>query len=144
MAATFFYLGYSPVAPGTAASLTGGILYLLLSPYPYLCIIFFVVIVILGFSLSGTMERYANIQDPSCVVIDEVAGSFIAFFMLPLHLPVMVSAFFLFRAFDMFKIFPVNYAEKIGGSWGIMLDDIVAGIYANLVMQAAVRLSGLG
>ncbi len=82
-------------------------------------------------------------KDPPCIVIDEVAGSLIAFFMLPMNWPVFWSTFFVFRAFDMFKIYPANILEKRSGSVGIMMDDIVAGIYTNLIMQIAIRLAGV-
>jgi len=73
-------------------------------------------------------------------VIDEVAGVMIAFFLLPQTWAVMWTAFFVFRAFDMFKIYPGNKLEGVKGSGGIMLDDIMAGIYTNIVMHVALRL----
>jgi len=76
-------------------------------------------------------------------VIDEVAGVMLAFFLLPLTPAVAVTTFFLFRAFDMFKIYPVNKFEEIEGSAGVMLDDLFAGLYTNITMQIAVRWAGL-
>jgi len=80
-------------------------------------------------------------KDPSCVVIDEVSGIMIAFFMLPMVWPVSIITFFLFRAFDMFKIYPVNKFEEMKGGTGIMMDDIIAGLYTNITMQIAIRLA---
>ena len=140
---TFFYIGYLPFAPGSAASIIGGFLYLCLSQYPVLYVFLFVLITIAGFMLSGQMEEAENFKDPSCVVIDEVSGVMIAFYGMPITPAVLVTAFFLFRAFDMFKIYPANKFENITGGAGIMLDDIMAGIYTNFVMHAAIRLAGL-
>ena len=68
-------------------------------------------------------------------MIDEVAGMMVAFFLLPVKWPVIITAFFLFRAFDMFKIYPVNKFEGIEGGAGVMMDDLIAGLYTNIVMQ---------
>ena len=95
----------------------------------------------IGFITSDIVEKVVGKKDPSCVVIDEVSGMMIALFMLPWTPAVVVTTFFLFRAFDMFKIYPMNKLEALGGGKGIMLDDIFAGIYANLTMQIALYLS---
>ena len=141
--ATFFYVGYLPMAPGSMASAAGVLIVLILSSSHELYMAAFVAITILGFVVSGRMEEIAREKDPGCVVIDEVAGILLAFYALPLTWPVIITAFFLFRAFDMFKIYPVNKLEKMPGSVGIMMDDLVAGVYTNLVMQIAVRLADL-
>ena len=135
--ATFFYAGYLPLAPGSMASLAGAGICILLRSSFNLYLLLFVIISAIGFAVSGKMEKMQNDKDPSCVVIDEVAGSFIAFFMLPATWPVFITAYFLFRAFDMFKIFPANKFESFGGSLGIMSDDLVAGLYTNLIMNMA-------
>jgi phosphatidylglycerophosphatase A len=137
--ATFFYIGDIPVAPGTVASAAGALISIAFihDPVAYLGVL--IVILFLGFFASGKMEKIAQEHDPSCVVIDEVAGAMITFFLLPLTAPVFVTAFFLFRAFDMFKIFPANRLENLKGGMGIMADDIMAGIYANLLMQIVIR-----
>ncbi len=97
-------------------------------------------ITIAGFIVSGTMEKLEGKKDPSCVVIDEVSGMLFALIGLPATAPIIITAYFLFRAFDMFKIYPANLLESKKGSFGIMADDIVAGIYTNLVMHAALFL----
>jgi len=141
--AAFFYLGYFPVAPGTLASLLGMGLSLLLGKSPAWYVGVALVVLLLGFGTAGKMEKIAGEKDPSCVVIDEVAGSLVAFFLLPQTAPVLVTTFFLFRAFDMFKIYPINRCEAFPGSVGIMTDDLVAGFYTNITMQMAIRLAGL-
>ena len=140
---TFFYIGYFPLAPGSAASLAGVVICYALQSHAALNIMVWAIVTVLGFAFARQMEKMAGKKDPSCVVIDEVSGMMIALFMLPFTWPVVISAFFLFRAFDMFKITPANKMESLPGAAGIMLDDIVAGIYTNIVMQIAIRLTGI-
>ena len=143
LCATFFYAGYLPFAPGTMASVAGFLLYIFLCRHMTLCALAFLFIVLVGFLTSGKIERLLNEKDPSCVVIDEVSGAMIAIFMLPLTPSVIVTAFFLFRAFDMFKIYPIDKLEDLKGATGIMMDDIIAGVYTNVTMQVALQLKGL-
>ena len=89
------------------------------------------------------MEALLGQTDPGCIVIDEVAGIMLALFLLPMTPVVIIVTFFLFRAFDMFKIYPVNKFEQLEGSTGVMMDDIIAGIYTNIVMQFAIRGAGI-
>ena len=139
---TFFYIGYSPLAPGSAASLAGVVICYALQSHAVLYIMVWAAVTAAGFTFAGHMEKMAGKKDPSCVVIDEVSGMMIALFMLPFKWPVVISAFFLFRAFDMFKIYPANKMESLPGAAGIMMDDIVAGIYTNVVMQVVIKLAG--
>lgn len=141
--ATFFYVGDIPLAPGSAASMVGVLIYMCLYSSLGLYVITVLTITILGFMVCGRVERMFNERDPSFIVIDEVAGVLLAFFMLPLTWPVLLTAFFLFRAFDMFKLYPVNKFEDIQGSAGVMLDDLFAGLYTNLTMHVAMRLAGM-
>lgn len=143
MITTFFYIGNFPVAPGTVASAVATLLALALYPHPFLYFIVFVAVTVLGFIASEPMEKILGIKDPGCVVIDEVSGILISFMFLPLTPSVIWITFFLFRAFDMFKIYPGYKLEQMGGGYGIMMDDIAAGIYTNLVMQIAVRWAGI-
>jgi phosphatidylglycerophosphatase A len=141
--ATFFYLGKSPIAPGSVASIAGGLFYLILHDNLPVYALLTLAVVVLGFWAGGKMESIIKEKDPSSVVIDEVAGMMIALFFLPINISVMVTAYFLFRAFDMFKIYPARELENLGGSKGIMMDDVFAGIYTNIVMQIAVRWAGI-
>ena len=140
--ATFFYIGDSPFAPGSAATLMAALIWIAFSNNLFAYGIILAVVLVVGFSVSGQVEKDLAQKDPSLIVIDEVAGGLIAFFMLPINFPVLITAFFLFRAFDMFKIYPVYKFENLRGSGGIMLDDIFAGIYTNLVMHAALKILG--
>jgi len=139
---TFFYIGYFPLAPGSLASIAGMCIYFWLHQNVALYVMAWFIITVLGFISAGQMEKIVGKKDPSCVVIDEVSGVMLAFFMLPLSWPVAWTAFFLFRAFDMFKIYPANKVERMHGGVGIMMDDIIAGIYTNITMQIALRLTG--
>jgi len=140
---TFFYVGDIPIAPGSMASIVGVFIYIIFHKAIILYCILLGAIAVVGFKVSGPMEKLMKEKDPSCVVIDEVCGVMIAFLFLPLKWPVMITAFFLFRAFDMFKLYPVNKFEDLEGGVGIMMDDVVAGIYTNIVMQIAIRWAGL-
>lgn len=143
MLSTWFYIGYFPFAPGSMASVAGVLIYLVLGQYVLAYILLFVVVTVLGFMVSGPMEKLIDSTDPSCVVIDEISGIMLAFFLLPAKWPIIVTAFFLFRAFDMFKIYPGNKFEELHGGVGIMMDDVMAGVYTNIVMHIAIRWAGI-
>ena len=143
MLSTWFYVGNIPGAPGTAASAVAVLLAVIFSSNTFLYILVSIIVTVLGFMVSERMEGILGRKDPGCIVIDEVAGIMVTFFLLPLTLPIVITAFFLFRAFDMFKIYPANKFEKLGGSTGVMMDDLVAGLYANIVMQIAIRWAGI-
>ncbi len=140
---TFFYIGKFPMAPGSAASLAGAFLGVIFHQAWVVYGIVFAVVTIAGFTTAGKMEALMGEKDPGCVVIDEVSGILIAFFLLPVNWATFWTAFFLFRAFDMFKIYPASKFEAQGGAYGIMMDDIMAGVYTFAVMQIAVRLVGM-
>ncbi len=141
--ATFFFMGNFPVAPGSLASFAGALLAIALYGQPVIYVAVFLVITFAGFAVSGPAERSLGQKDPSCIVIDEVSGVMIAFFLLPLTPAVMITTFFLFRAFDMFKIYPVNRFEELPGGVGIMADDLWAGLYTNITMHLALRWAGI-
>lgn len=143
ISATFFYLGYFPMASGTFASIFGALLAFMLHDNLFFYLLGGIVISLLGYATSGKMEDLQGQKDPSCVVIDEVAGAFIAFFLLPFKWPIILTAFFLYRAFDMFKVYPLNKIEDLGGAVGIMGDDLMAGLYTNIIMHIALRWAGL-
>lgn len=141
--ATFFHIGDFPVAPGSMASAAALVVAFFLHPWPLVYIAAGVIFTAVGFMTSGQVEKMIGKKDPGCIVIDEVAGIMISFLFLPMTWPVMLTGFFLFRAFDMFKIYPGNKFEAMGGANGIMMDDIMAGVYTNIVLQVAVRVLGI-
>ena len=140
--ATVFGVGFLPVAPGTWATAVGvGIAYCLGNNLPVYTIVVLVLLA-LGVITTGIVEKQLNQKDPGFLVIDEVVGVMIALWHLPLVWPVMICGFFLFRAFDMFKIYPINKLEALPGGWGIMLDDCMAGAYTNIILRIALRCAG--
>ncbi len=78
-------------------------------------------------------------KDNQRVVIDEVAGMCISLLMVPLSIPYVAAGLVLFRVFDITKILYIRKAERLAGGWGVMLDDVIAGIYANLLLQVICR-----
>ncbi len=137
--ATGFFSGYAPFAPGTVGS-AAALVFFLLPAFgrPIILLPATVVMFVVGGVAAEAAERRLG-QDPSCVTIDEVVGMWLSLWFLPLSLPVIGAAFFLFRFFDIVKPFPASYFDKKSGGWNIMLDDVVAAIYTNLVLQAAHR-----
>lgn len=128
--------GWFPVAPGTVGSAVGVGLYLLLpiTLYVQLGALFF--IIVLSVWSGGVAQRLAKEHDPSFIVIDEVAGQWIACFMLPKHVFYLAGAFLLFRLFDIIKCFPMKQLERLPGGWGITADDLAAGLLARLCLAA--------
>jgi phosphatidylglycerophosphatase A len=141
--ATFFHIGDFPVAPGSAASAAALVVAFLVHRWPLAYIAVGILFTVIGFMTAGQVEKLSGRKDPGFIVIDEAAGIMISFLFLPMTWPVMITGFFLFRAFDMFKIYPGNKFEAMGGAYGIMMDDIMAGIYTNIVLQVAVRVVGI-
>jgi phosphatidylglycerophosphatase A len=97
-------------------------------------------VTLVGAWASGRAEEISGIIDPSFVVIDEVAGQLITLFLLPFSWKVLVAGFVLFRLFDVIKPFPARRLEKMHGGWGIMMDDVLVGVYANILLHLAVFL----
>lgn len=145
--ATVGPVGHFPVAPGTAGSLVGVVLTALvqrLSPAPWAYSLtmggMIAVIFAVGVWAAGRAERFYGKQDPGCVVIDEVAGQMVVFlFRAGTGWLTLLAGFILFRVFDVLKPFPARRAEHLRGGWGIMCDDMAAGVYG----AAALFLVGL-
>jgi len=133
-------VGYVPAGAGTVGSLWGPVLYHLLPECTFSLVLLYgtPVVTLLGVFAATRCERFWG-HDPGRVVIDEVAGMMVALLFLPLNAAVVWTGFLLFRVFDIFKPQPVGIAEKLPRGWGVMMDDIVAGVYANLILQVLVR-----
>jgi phosphatidylglycerophosphatase A len=133
---TFFGVGRSPVAPGTAASIVALPLAWLIQRYcgPYILAAAALVAFGIGVWSTGLYARTTGKDDPSECVIDEVAGQWLACAFAPLSLPGYGIAFALFRLFDITKLWPVSWGEKQSGGMGIMLDDMIAGAMAGIVV----------
>ena len=141
--ATVLGVGYLPAAPGTWATVVGVVIAYYAGNNLPVYTILLLVFLILGIMATGMIEKQVSQKDPGYLVIDEVVGVMIALWGLPLIWPVMICGFFLFRAFDMFKIYPINRLEAQPGGWGIMLDDCMAGVYTNIILRIALRCAGL-
>jgi len=139
--ATAFGLGYSPIAPGTMGAIGGIAVYLLiinsLSQVNMILGLLIILFLFLGIIASNKLESEWG-KDPSKIVIDEVVGVWIALLFIPSEWQYTLGAFLLFRFFDIVKPLYIKRAEKLKGGWGVMFDDVVAGIYANIVLQVIV------
>lgn len=130
--------GFSPVAPGTAGSLVA-VAILWVVPFSRGgLVLFFVAVTVIGTWAAHRAEHVLGGKDPGAIVVDEVAGMTLAVLALPLTLPVLGVAFVLFRIFDIVKPFPANVSQRLRGGVGVMADDLIAGVYA-LVVVAALR-----
>ena len=135
--------GYFPIAPGTMGSLAILIVYWICPELSSLQLL----LIIIGLSAVGIYtatitEREMTSRlgqdkgiDPGIIVIDEIIGMLIALLFIPKTTFFLITAFVLFRIFDIAKPYPARKMEKLHGGWGIVLDDVVAGIYANIVIQ---------
>ena len=140
--ATGFYSGYLPKAPGTWGSLVGLLLFLLLQNLSLHFYIAFVAgLFIVGSFAAGETEKILDTRDPGIVVIDEIVGMLIALTAIPLTPLNLLLGFILFRIFDIVKPFPIRLIDqRFHGGLGIMLDDVVAGIYALVALHVLSRI----
>ena len=130
------YSGRAPVAPGTAGTAVGVLVYLWmrrLSPGSYVLSCF--LIVLIGTWIAGRAEGLLGKKDHPSIVIDEVAGYLVSVAMLPGTWAIIIAAFILFRFFDVVKPYPLKRLQNLHGGVGIMSDDIGAGVYTNLVLR---------
>jgi phosphatidylglycerophosphatase A len=136
LVATGLGSGYSPVAPGTAGSLVGLLLFLPIAGRAWPIQLAAVIgVTILGVLAGGRLATTLGAKDPGVVVIDEVAGQWITFLALPMTPLIAVAGFLLFRAMDIRKPWPARALERLPGGLGIMADDVAAGIYAHLLLR---------
>jgi len=133
--ATGFGVGYVPIAPGTFGSLLGLALWLLVPPSLLAQVAAVVVVFAIGAWSATETERRLNRTDPGPVVIDEVLGMWITMLAVPVSWSAALAGFLLFRVFDVIKPYPANRLEQLHGGVGIMADDAMAGVYANLVLR---------
>jgi len=145
MIATTFGAGYSPFAPGTAGAIVGCAFiwvfekYELLSTYDDAIIfaILTALVTLLGVFVTNKLSSDWG-KDPSKVVIDELIGVWIAMIFVPFTWVNLLIAFVLFRFFDIAKPLGVRKMENLKGGVGVMMDDVLAGIYANIVLQVII------
>jgi len=140
--ATVAYCGYFPIAPGTVGSAAGLLVYLLVW-WSHSTLV--EVALIAGVFAAGTWaateaERFFGGIDPGPVVIDEVLGMLITLAFMPVGLATALAGFLLFRVFDVIKPYPANRLERLHGGFGVMADDAMAAVYANLALRGVVYL----
>jgi len=142
--ASLFFIGYIPLMPGTIASLlVAAVLWYVryqrhVTITPQVWWICALALTALSVLLSSKPRQVFGHEDPKQVVIDECAGQFITYFFVPLTLNTLVLGFLLFRFFDIVKPFPIYKMEELEGGIGITMDDVVAGIFANVSLMAIV------
>jgi phosphatidylglycerophosphatase A len=139
------YAGRFPVAPGTAGTAAAVLLYILLkglSQGAYLAVC--IAVTLVGTWAAGRAEEILDKKDHPFIVVDEVAGYLVSLIMVPQGWGYVVGAFFLFRYFDIAKPWPLRQIQSLKGGPGVMLDDIGAGVYTNIVLQIAAFLVGRG
>lgn len=142
ISASGFYSGYFPVAPGTFGTIAAAALLFLLNYF--FSNIFLLSGVLFGFSLflglwsAGRYERLVQREDPQEVVIDEWAGYYLTYWLVLFFIPnsyyVALAVFLFFRLMDILKPFPINRSQRLGGARGIMIDDLLAAVYAALLI----------
>ena len=139
--ATFFGVGFTPKAPGTAGSAATVLLWALAAyfippEYQFLvALLVACVAIIAGIPCASIVCRESGLDDPQIVVIDEVAGQMITLLLVPLGWKAFLVGFIIFRVFDTLKPFPLRRLEKLPEGSGVVMDDVGAGIYGFLLMQ---------
>ena len=134
-AATFFYLGKLPIAPGTWGSLGALFLWMFLPITTPVHLSVILTLFVLGVYSSQKVAKYLKVHDPSEVVIDEAVGMGISLFMLPHNFGLYLIAFILFRFFDILKPSFIYQVQNLPGGWGIMLDDVLAGLFTLVIVS---------
>jgi phosphatidylglycerophosphatase A len=138
--ASGLFSGYSPVASGTVGSAVGLAFYFIPGfENIYVILPLCLLVYFFGVRAAESMEKVYG-QDPGEVTIDEVLGMWVSLLFLPKQIVVAVIAFFIFRIFDILKPFPARHFDNTPGGSGVMLDDVVSGIYTNLLIQLALFL----
>ncbi len=135
--ATGFRIGYLPLAPGTWGSLAAVFVwyFFMTEISPFLLIFTSVVVFFIGVITSNVVIETTGKSDPSEVVIDELAGQWFALIALPHTIGYGIAAFVLFRIFDIFKPPPIKQLERLPGGWGVMLDDVAAGVMTCTILN---------
>lgn len=139
-------IGYFPIAPGTIGALAILILYWIspeISAWQLLIILSSLSAIGIFSATITEKEMKEKLgpemgNDPSIIIIDEMIGMLIALIAIPKTTLFIIVAFILFRIFDIMKPFPVHQAEKLPSGWGIVFDDVIAGIYANILIQIGI------
>lgn len=138
--ATGFGVGCIPLAPGTFGSILGLPLGFLLAGMAIPVAIAAVAVFIVGAVwIANEAEKQLKQSDPGIIVIDEIAGMAVALIGLPVDLTIALIGFVIFRILDILKPFPIRFLDQhLNGGWGVVLDDVAAGIITNMVLRIAI------
>lgn len=144
---TGFYSGLSPIAPGTCGTAVALLLYVALNIFlpayaMAVCVALLILMIYPAIRLGDAAERHYSKEDPQQVVLDEMLGYFTAIAFHPFSWKVVILAFIFFRIFDIYKPYPVDNLQNLKGGKGILMDDIMAGVYANICIVIIKLISG--
>jgi len=142
--ASLFGIGFIPFMPGTFGSLAAFGIYMLIPASfwfygQYIVMGLLLVLSLAAVFISRAAEKILG-EDAGSIVIDELLGYFVATLFLPHNWLIGLYAFILFRVFDIAKPFPIYRSQRISGGWGVVIDDLIAGLYANLLIQILIRI----
>jgi phosphatidylglycerophosphatase A len=140
--ATCAHIGYAPFAPGTFGSAAGLVLYYLVRRQASTTIelVTIGVVLVIGLWSATEAEHHFGGIDPGPVVIDEVVGMLMTLALHPVNVAGALAGFFIFRVLDVVKPWPARRLELLPGGFGVVLDDVMAGVYGNLMVWGLVRL----
>ena len=143
--ATGFFIGTVPFAPGTFGSIIGLPICFLISRLDILIgVICTVLFILFAIWVAAAAEKVLKKKDAGEIVIDEIAGLIVTFIGLPFTLKTVIAGFIIFRTFDILKPFPIRtFEKKVTGGLGVVLDDVLAGIYGNLILRLAIYIAGI-
>jgi phosphatidylglycerophosphatase A len=135
--------GYAPIAPGTAGSLVGLLLFWPMAGVPFVWLAAAIVaLFFVGVVAATAVATQVGLHDPGIVVVDEVIGMWVTLALVPFTPLTAALGFLLFRLMDIVKPFPARDLEHLPGGWGIVADDVMAGIYANLALRLGLLVLG--
>jgi len=137
---SFFFTGYFPIAPATVTSAFVAVGAYFLAPFPLWHGLAAVAVFFIGVPIATDLEKEWG-KDPGRVTIDEVVGTLVTFFWLPVSVVGVVAGFFIWRFFDIVKLPFIDRSQRLPGGWGIMIDDLLAGICANLTLRVILLLA---
>ncbi|MBF0545490.1 MAG: phosphatidylglycerophosphatase A [Candidatus Riflebacteria bacterium] len=135
--ASGFGIGFLPYIPATFGSLWGLLAYYCTYTFPWYSQIFlFLLFMILAIGLAEKAQQFSRVEDPSFVIVDEIVGMWATLlFLWKFNALVLILGFILFRLYDILKFFPINLFEGYSGGLGIVLDDLAAGMLANITLR---------
>ncbi len=136
-----FFTGYAPAATGTVGSIVALLFFLIPNFSSFYSIIpSTIILFIIGGFAADKMEKVYG-QDPGVVTVDEFVGMWLSMWFIPVTYLNIGLAFIIFRILDILKPYPAGEFDKRSGGWNIMLDDVIAGLYTNVILQVAFRIA---